>query len=208
MGKPAETPVEPPAEPGRTESGAGIGEVGQRIRHLRKLKRMRLKDLAAAVGCSESLLSKVELNRATPSLRMLHRIMAELGSNIAALFSESSAEEVRVYRAEERPIVRIAGTDGAPGIRLERLAPVDADHILEANIHEVDPGANNGGDIKHEGEEVGYVLAGELELTVGERIFRLSKGDSFHFRSELPHSYRNPGRAVARILWVNTPPTF
>jgi hypothetical protein len=23
-----------------------------------------------------------------------------------------------------------------------------------------------------------------------------------------PHSYRNPGDVIARVLWINTPPTF
>ena len=199
------------AKPSDQDTVAGaeaIGEVGQRIRRLRKLKRMRLKDLAEAVRCSESLLSKVELNRATPSLRMLHRIMAELDSNISALFADTSADDVLVYQDGERPVVRIADTAQTGGIRLQRLAPVGEGRILEGNIHEVDPGANNGGEIKHEGEEIGYVLAGELELTVAQRIFHLTEGTSFHFRSELPHSYRNSGDTVARVLWINSPPTF
>jgi len=36
----------------------------------------------------------------------------------------------------------------------------------------------------------------------------LRAGDSFHFPSEVPHGYRNPGRVRTRVLWVNTPPTF
>ena len=38
--------------------------------------------------------------------------------------------------------------------------------------------------------------------------FHLREGASFHFRSDLPHSYRNTGRTVAKVLWVNSPPTF
>ncbi len=79
---------------------------------------------------------------------------------------------------------------------------------LEGNIHVVSPGATNGGEINHIGEEVGYVLEGEFELTVGSTTYHLKAGDSFFFRSELPHSYRNPGEAAARVLWVNSPPTF
>lgn len=202
---------EPMAKPDEQDAVAateGIAGVGQRIRHLRKLKRMRLKDLAEAAGCSESLLSKVELNRAAPSLRMLHRIMAELDSNIGALFADTYADDVLVYREGERPVVRISNGGQSAGIRLLRLAPVGEGRILEGNIHEVDPGANNGGEIKHDGEEIGYVLAGELELTVAERTFHLGEGASFHFRSDLPHSYRNPSDAVTRVLWVNSPPTF
>jgi quercetin dioxygenase-like cupin family protein len=72
----------------------------------------------------------------------------------------------------------------------------------------ISPGATNGGEIKHVGEEMGYVMRGELELTVGDTTHLLRAGDSFFFRSELPHSYRNPGGVEAQVIWVNTPPTF
>jgi len=35
-----------------------------------------------------------------------------------------------------------------------------------------------------------------------------SAGDSFSYRSEQPHSFRNNGSKEARVLWINTPPTF
>ena len=47
-----------------------------------------------------------------------------------------------------------------------------------------------------------------FELSVGSETFRLRKGDSFFFRSDLPHSYRNIGKQVAKVLWINSPPTF
>jgi uncharacterized cupin superfamily protein len=39
-------------------------------------------------------------------------------------------------------------------------------------------------------------------------VYKLGAGDSFAFPSNLAHTYRNPGRKVTRVLWVNTPPTF
>ena len=112
----------------------------------------------------------------------------------------------------ERPVVVIDSLE-SPGensgsIRLERMTPSSDGQSLEGNIHVVSPGASNGGAIDHIGEEVGFVLEGEFELTVGSTTYRLKAGDSFFFRSELPHSYRNPGKATARVLWVNSPPTF
>jgi quercetin dioxygenase-like cupin family protein len=53
-----------------------------------------------------------------------------------------------------------------------------------------------------------YLLEGLLELSVDGRDHLIQLGDSFHFNSELPHGYRNPGTVVAKVLWVNTPPTF
>lgn len=189
-------------------SGVEYNELGARLRHARKIKRLRLKDVAAEVGCSESLLSKIEHDKVTPSLRTLHRIVTVLDTSIATLFTNQSSGDVTLYRQGERPVVIIQEKGQPHSIRLERLTPNFEGQSLEGNIHVVSPGASNGGEIKHVGEEVGYVLEGTFELKVRDTVYKLKAGDGFFFRSELPHSYRNTGKRVAKVLWVNCPPTF
>ena len=137
-------------------------ELGTKLRHARKVKRLRLKDVALKVGCSESLLSKIEHDKVNPSLRTLHRIVTVLDTSIATLFTDESSEDVTLYRQGERPVVIIEEEGQAHSIRLERLTPNIEGQSLEGNIHVVSPGATNGGEIKHVGEEVGYVLEGEF----------------------------------------------
>ncbi|HEV7799823.1 MAG TPA: cupin domain-containing protein, partial [Burkholderiales bacterium] len=72
----------------------------------------------------------------------------------------------------------------------------------------IEPRTSSDEQISHAGEELGYVLEGELELALGEERYMLQTGDSFYFSSSVPHSYRNPGKTVTRVLWINTPPTF
>lgn len=91
---------------------------------------------------------------------------------------------------------------------MERLIPYARGHLLQGNIHIVQPGGSSDGMISHSGEEVGYLIAGEIELIVGGKTYTLSAGDSFCFRSDVEHGYRNIGKSEARIVWVNTPPTF
>ena len=182
--------------------------IGLRLRHARKLKRLRLKDLAAVIGCSESLLSKVENNKVRPSLRMLHNIVTELDTTIGALFVDSYAHDHVVMRANERPTLGVKGGRRSDGVRLECLIPYPDSRLLYGSIHVVEPGGGSEGTIKHQGEEIGFVLEGEFELTVDKQTFRLSTGDSFFFESHQPHGYRNPGKVTTRVLWVNTPPTF
>ena len=59
--------------------------------------------------------------------------------------------------------------------------------------------------ITHQGETVGYVVQGRLELSIEATQYVLQAGDSFFFRNHLTSSYRNPGPREARVLWVNTP---
>ena len=178
--------------------------LGGNVRSTRIIKGLKLRDLADRVGCSESLLSKIENGRASPSVTMLHRIAASLDVTVPALFAARAAGEGMVGRNGERPSTRI----DAKGSRLERLVPTGTGHRLEGNLHILAPGAGSAGTLAHEGEEVGFVLTGQLELVVDGEPHRLLAGDSFVFRSELPHSYRNPGRTETRVVWVSTPPTF
>ncbi len=94
------------------------------------------------------------------------------------------------------------------GIRLERLISRSDDNLLQGNIHWIEPGASADGVIPHQGEELGYLLEGELVLLVDGKRLTAGTGASFHFRSELPHAYRNEGTSSARVPWVSTPPTF
>ena len=181
--------------------------LGRRLRHIRKEKGMTLRALGQHVGCSESLLSKIETGKVDPSLKTLHSITTALGVAISALFSKPEAPRV-VYRRTERPQLRVPAKTHGGGVIIERLVPHTQDHILECNIHIVAPGDGSEGSIGHEGEEVGYVLEGQLELVVDNETYQLYPGDSFTFRSELPHSYTNTGTTTTRILWANTPPTF
>lgn len=168
---------------------------------------MSLKELADAVGCSESLLSKIENERARPSLQMLHKIVENLGLTIGGLFAQRSAPDGIVMRKGERSIIRMdSATDG--GVQLECIVPEDGGEFIYGSIHVVEPNGGSKGTITHHGEEVGYVLQGALELTVNNEVYNLSEGDAFFFKSNLPHSYKNNGNVQTRILWVNSPPTF
>ena len=69
--------------------------------------------------------------------------------------------------------------------------PLSADAFFSFCSGGAPPGGGSEGVIQHEGEEFGYVLDGEIELTVDNRNYQLREGDSFYFRSERPHSYNN-----------------
>lgn len=190
-------------------AGADI-KIGGRLRHARLMKAMSLKEVAAGIGVSESFISKLENDKVQPSLAVLHRLVALLGINVAAIFNTGTegGGPLFVMRAGERPTITTRLRQNADGVVLERLIPQTRNALLQVNIHQVLPGGGSHGLISHVGEEMGYVLEGMLDLTVGDQVCRLSAGDSFFFPSEAPHGYTNPGDQIARVLWVNTPPTF
>lgn len=182
--------------------------LGMRLRLARQTRGMTLKALADAANCSESLLSKIENGKASPSLPMLHRLVGALDTNIGWMFEESDGEEGIIFRAGTRPFIALDPLRRGEGISLERIIPYSAGHLLQCNIHHIEEKGESAGPIQHAGEEVGYLLTGEIELIVDEQSYMLVAGDAFVFNSELPHHYRNVGRERASIFWVNTPATF
>lgn len=182
--------------------------LGTRLRLARQTRGLTLKALADEAHCSESLLSKIENGKASPSLPMLHKLVKVLGTNIGWMFEEADGEEGIVFRAGTRPLISLDPLRRGEGISLERIIPYSPGHLLQCNIHHVEEDGESAGPIEHVGEEVGYVIAGEIELIVRDEVFRLNPGDAFVFKSELPHHYRNVGKGRASIFWVNTPPTF
>ena len=70
--------------------------------------------------------------------------------------------------------------DGENGeLTLERLIPFSRGRILNANVYVIAPGAGNGGELKHNGEKIGFVLEGQIQLTVRGETRVLNVGDSF-----------------------------
>ena len=182
--------------------------LGGNVRSTRIIKGLKLRDLAERVGCSESLLSKIENGRASPSVTMLHRIAASLDVTVPALFAARAAGEGMVGRNGERPSTRI----DAKGSRLERLVPTGVGHSLEGNLHILAPGAGSAGTLAHAGEEVGFVLTGQLELVVdggsaspaGRRFLRVPLRAAAQLSQSRTHrDARRLGQHAAHVL--NTP---
>ena len=94
-----------------TANGASNDEhpqyIGRNLRHARLVAGLTLRELSERVGCSESLLSKIENERAVPSLlQMLHRVVKSLDTSIGLLFTDPAATSRIVMRAGERPMLK------------------------------------------------------------------------------------------------------
>jgi len=185
--------------------GTDALQVGARIRHARQMEGMRIKDLADRVGCATSMISKIETGRVAPSLSMLNRLVQALNRDLSSFFSEDIDAPGIVQRDGERTISHTDALRGGSGVTYERLVPLAAGHLLEGNIHIIQQGGEKIDTITHQGETLGYVLEGELELTIDDTTYHLAKGCSFFFKNHHTNKYRNVGEAVAKIVWVNTP---
>ena len=183
---------------------------GIKVRHARQLRGLSLEELGERVHLTQGYLSKIENDRAVPTISTLHRIVEVLGININSLLSEVYSPEnpVFVMRRSERPKLVTGHRRAGNRVVLEQLVPSGPQYFMQVNVHVISKGGGSNEPISHRGQEFGYVLSGTLELSVNGNRVELSEGDSFYFDSSLGHSYRNIGNSQAKVVWVNTPPTF
>jgi DNA-binding transcriptional MerR regulator len=174
---------------------------GQRFRRLCMRRKLSLAQVARATDVSVGFLSALERGQMRCSIATLRRIARFYKTNIISLF-ETNGEAQHLVRPSQRKIL-----ETSPNVRMELLAWGNT--AMEPHLFRVKPGGGSGESYSHEGEEFLHVLRGEFELWLhNEGHYHLKAGDSLYFESSTPHRWKNPGRAEAWVLWVNTPPTF
>lgn len=183
-----------------------VFELGQQIRTLRKIKGMTLQHIADAVGVSTGYLSQIERNRSKLPIGVLKKIANVLGVQLSWFFQPDvigpAEEREFIVRAGRRRKMSFTGT----GISEELLSP-NLNGPLEVLLSTIAPGADSDF-YSHDGFEAGLVVRGVLDLWIGDKTFRLEKGDSFSFPSTTAHRCANPGTEPTEIVWVITPPHY
>lgn len=180
----------------------GARRIEARLRAARLERGVSVRELARRAGVSPSYASAIERGHARPAVAVLQKLTAGLGLTLNSLVEPSlpACTLVRVANARMLDL-------GVRGVRIDNLGP--GAKSLEPQLFTLAPGAGSGGSYKHEGKEFLYVLEGTLEIWLeGNEHYRIRPGDSLCFSSTRSHRWRNPGKKPARVIWVNTPPTF
>ena len=116
------------------------------------------------------------------------------------MFSRSASQGPLVRPSERQTL------HGWEGVRMDLLAWGDT--VMEPHLFHINPGCGSSEVYSHAGQEFLFVLAGQLTIMLDQATYKLSKGDSFYFESQVAHRWTNPGKSVSSVLWINTPPTF
>jgi quercetin dioxygenase-like cupin family protein len=78
---------------------------------------------------------------------------------------------------------------------------------MEAIIAEMEPHTSSQW-YEHDGEELHYILEGEIDYEVGDKTFHLEKGELLWHKSNIRHRAKNISDKKVKYATVGTPPTF
>ncbi|MBJ3778418.1 helix-turn-helix transcriptional regulator [Acuticoccus sp. 2012] len=183
--------------------------LGEQLRLRRKQLRKSLKEVADGAEISVSLLSQMERGLRSVSIQTLHGLAEELDTPIETFLANLHVEADQTDDA--RGAVTRAGShrsvDSAKlgGIHKEILTPPVANGSnLQLYRAVIEPGGSTGPTFftTQTGHQIGYVVSGQLELQLAERLLSLKTGDSFWYDNAMPRRWRNPGEEQAVVLWA------
>ncbi len=143
--------------------------LGLKMRQIRKVRGLSLQSVAKRAGVSIGLVSQIERGLTSPSIRSLRQLGAALDVPVERFFGDAEAPEPDdgdiVVHPRNRRVLDLKGK----GIIKELLNPPGT-NSLALMIVVVEPGGSSGNEFyDHEGDEAGLVLAGKIELWVGDR---------------------------------------
>jgi transcriptional regulator with XRE-family HTH domain len=179
--------------------------LGDKIRTARKAKKITIAELAEKSGFSSGYISSVERGLVNPSLSALYKLTSVLDIDTGFLFQDDAGYNQSNPVVHENERLRLA----YPGslIHYELLTRSITSRKAEFLRIAIPPGKGTGVEpLVHDGEEYGLVLNGNLEITLGEKIYKLGPGDSIFFSSTTPHGVVNSGSVKAEAIWVMIPP--
>jgi transcriptional regulator with XRE-family HTH domain len=177
-----------------------VQSLSKRLRELRNERGLTLVQLGQRVDLSASYLSQIERGETTPSLSRLTAIAKALDVEVRYFFEEDVSSPCVVKLNQGRRL------EGVADVIVELLSADPSGKKIQPYRLVCQPGASRDQPPTHPGEEFGFVLKGQLTVTVGEETFVLKAGDSIHYETLQPHSWRNEGEEKCIAVWAVSPP--
>lgn len=186
-------------------------DVGARLRELRMNKGFSQRQLAESAAVPHGQISMVETNRSSPSVATLRRILGGLDISMSEFFEPEANQAGEIFFTPDqfKDLTSRIYSDRIETIGRMALKQVGnaREHGLQILHETYEPGADTGDDmISHPSSEGGIVIAGELEVTVGDSVRVLKTGDGYLFNSREPHRFRNTSDRIAIVVSACTPP--
>jgi transcriptional regulator with XRE-family HTH domain len=182
-----------------------MSKIGKHLREMRRRRNLPMRELAARSGISHSTISLIERDHISPTIDTLGAILDALGTTLPGFFSgiHPGVPASPFYPAQDS--VEIGNSDSV-SYRMIGINFPNRHLLLLRETYS--PGADSGEPFTHNAQEAGIVIAGTVELTVGEESRVLLPGDGYYFDSRQPHRFRNVDDCPSEIISAVTPPTY
>jgi transcriptional regulator with XRE-family HTH domain len=174
--------------------------IGARVRELRAKRHLTLDGLARLADVSRAMVSRIERGESSPTAQLLGKICSGLGITLSVLFAESRTPVSPLSRRQDQPTWR----DPASHYLRRDVSPAGTGSAVDIVEVEFPPGGRVAFDsLRLAGvDQHVWVLEGTLELELGDKAFRLEKGDCLLMHFDRPVLFRNPTKHHVRYALI------
>ena len=181
-----------------------LDDVGKRLNAVRKAAGLSQRELAKRAGVTNSTISMIEKNNVSPSISSLKKVLSGIPMTLIEFFAENEPDMTEVpviYRESDVHLITAES-----GMEWRLFGKGFPNRQMTFLMETYPPNSDTGSEIFfHEGEEVGCIIEGKIELTVDGEVYILGPGEGYYFDSERPHRFRNPFSEPCRLVSSLTP---
>ncbi len=176
-----------------------VQQIASRVSEIREISDFTQEQMAQKLAVSLEEYRSYESGTGDIPIGKIYQIASICGVDPTALLIGSEP------RMNDCTVVR-----GGKGIKVSRYVGYDFTSLaynfigrqMEPMIVRLEPHAAHPDLVSHGGQEFNYVLEGKVAVTIRDKVYVLSAGDSIYFNPVLPHGQAAVGDEPARFLTV------
>ncbi len=178
--------------------------VGKKLKAIRLKNDMTIQELSECSGVSSNMISRIERGLTIPSVEILMKLslvfdksinyfVEEVKNTHEVVFTSPGARDKTVYD-DQNNMHTESFTSGLRDPQFMSFYCTVPKHGTSGHEH-----------MYHPGDELIYMIDGELQVTIADETHHLKAGDSLSFKSHLPHRWDNVGDEDAHVIWTLSP---
>jgi len=176
--------------------------IGHNVRLLRQQQGLTVADMAARVGISKAMLSKIENAQTSCSLSTLALLAKGLDVPVTSLFRGADVERPAAF-VKAGTGARIARNGTKEGHEYQLLGSLRGEHKrLECLMVTLSETSQTYPLFQHPGTEFIYMIDGAMDYSHSRSVYRLEPGDSLQFDGEGAHGPADLVKLPIRFLSV------
>ncbi|NQT90105.1 MAG: helix-turn-helix transcriptional regulator [Candidatus Omnitrophica bacterium] len=182
-------------------------KIGDKIRKVRKEKKMTLRALSEASGVALATLSRIENNKMTGTVKSHQAIASGLGLILPQLYEDMEIGKslVDFQPRQNRTDVFIHNDKASydmltSNVLSKKMMPV---------MLKIAPGGETAVEsLPKNTEKFIYIIKGRCKVSVGPEAYILKKGQTLYLNASLRHHLKNAGTEETQAICIITPPAL
>jgi transcriptional regulator with XRE-family HTH domain len=177
-----------------------LDTLGQKLKKIRTQKKLTLDQLSAMASVSKAMLSQIEQGNVNPTVAVILKISQALNTQISELLESENRQNILRVIPSSNDVYTFRSDSSC---KIRTLSPLELEKDIEFYRIILEPKGQLISEAHFNGaEEMLYLSKGKIEVITGEQKAVIGKGDSIHYKADIPHSISNIGKGQADFFMI------